>query len=260
MEILFEVRGPVGIATFHRPEVLNAFRQRTFERLLELLAEVGADGSLRVLLLTGSGRAFSSGIDLRELQGDGLGQGEPEVRATLERTQEITRRLVDLPQVVIAAVNGPAVGFGAELSLGADLRVASEAAAFAFPEVRRAVFLTNGATWLLPRLVGVGRAMEWLVTGREISASEALSSGLVTEVLPADRLLEVAMERAERIAAHAPVSLRLVKRALNRSFQVGLEEALRTEIEGVLRCRESEDWEEGVRAFLEKRPPRFTGL
>lgn len=254
-EILFERRGHVAIGTFNRPEVLNAFRGSTYQRLLDILAEVAADEEIRVLVLTGAGRAFTSGTDLAEL--DEAAGGE-EARARVERNQEITRRVVALPQITIAAVNGLAVGYGAELALACDLRIAATSARFMFPEVRRGLFLTNGVTWLLPRIVGRGVAMDWLTTGRDVSADEALAHGLVSRVDPDGVTLEEALELAGTIAANAPIPVRLVKRAL-RDGPPDLEAALAAETEAVLRCQDTRDWEEGVRSFLEKRDPRYEG-
>lgn len=259
-DIRVERRDRVALVTFERPEVLNAFRGRTYDRLLEILSELAGDEDARAVVLTGSGRAFCAGTDLRELDADAAGAsgGGEATRFSVERNQEITRRLVALPQITIAAVNGLAVGFGAELAVASDIRVASEDARFAFPEVQRGLYLTNGVTWLLPRIVGLGRAMEWLATGRQVTAAEALGAGLVTEYVSRDRLLELAFDIAGAIAVCAPISVRMVKRALHDPPE-DLEAALEAETRDVLVCRETEDWAEGVRSFLEKRRPEFRG-
>ncbi len=260
-EIRVERRERVAIATFDRPEVLNAFRGATYRRLLDILDEVSRDEELRVLVLTGAGRAFSSGTDLKELADEGAVRDDPTAaRAAfdVERNQEITRRLIALPQITIAAVNGLAVGFGAELAISCDIRVASEDARFMFPEVKRALFLTNGVTWLLPRMVGLGRAMEWLASGRPVSATEALGAGLVTEIVGREHLLDLALDIAGAIAANAPLSVRMVKRALHAAHD-DLETALAAETRDVLACRATADWREGLQSFAEKRPPRYRG-
>lgn len=267
-EILFERRDAIGIVTFNRPESLNAFRASTYERLIERLGDIATDDSIRVLVLTGAGRAFCAGTDLKELaegipESGAAAGGAPDVPVdrvgpNVELNQEVTRRLVALDQVTIAAVNGYAVGYGAELAIACDIRVAAESAWFVFPEVERALFVTNGVTWMLPRIVGLGRAMEWLTTARRISAAEALGAGLVTEYVTQDRLLELALDIGGAIARNAPFSVRMVKRAL-QDRPASLEDALATETRAVLACRELEDWREGVRSFIEKRPAVFRG-
>jgi enoyl-CoA hydratase/carnithine racemase len=259
-DILYERRGSVAIMTLNRPRVLNAFRQSTQERLVNLLDQAAADDAVRTVILTGAGRAFSSGIDLKELGerlDDDASGGNP--RDRLEQTQDLTRRLVAHPKVVIAAVNGPAVGLGAEVCLATDLRLAAAEGSFAFPEVKRALFLTNGVTLLLPRIVGLSRAMEWLVTGETISARQAWAAGLVNDVVSQEQLLESALELAERIAENAPRSVRLVKRFLHDGYRTDLETVLHEEVSGVLECMRTHDYREGIEAFLSKRAPRYKG-
>ncbi len=257
--IVYEHRGPVAIMSFNRPTVLNALSQAMLARLLELLQESAKDDSVRVIVITGSGRAFSAGIDLKELGSRLYASAGDGARDQLELTQEITRRLVRHPKVIIAAVNGVAVGIGAELSVATDLRIAAESATFAFPEVKRALFETNGVTYLLPRIVGLGKAMQWLLTGETITAAAARAAGLVNHIVPANQLMDVAIQLAEVIAANAPVSVGLVKRTLHDGYKTDLETILREEVEGVLQCMRTNDYREGVRAFLEKRDPIYQG-
>lgn len=257
-EILYRKEGPVGVVTFDRPRVLNAFRRSMFARLLETLEAATADPSLRAIVLTGSGRAFCAGIDLKELAARAE-RGAAVERSTLEAIQQITRTIVLGEKIVVAAVNGPAVGFGAELAVAADIRIAAEEATFAFPEVQRALFATGGSTHFLPRLVGLGRALDWLVSGRTVSAEEALAAGLVTRLVPREELLEVTLEEARRIAANAPIPVGRVKRLLRGSFDSELETGLRQEVEHTLACLDTEDFSEGLRSFFEGRSPKFTG-
>ncbi len=257
-EILYRKEGPVGVVTFDRPRVLNAFRRSMFASLLETLEAATADESLRAIVLTGSGRAFCAGIDLKELAARAE-RGAAVERSTLEAIQQITRTIVLREKIIVAAVNGPAVGFGAELAVAADIRIAAEEATFAFPEVQRALFATGGCTHLLPRLVGLGRALDWLVSGRTVSADEALAAGLVTRLVPREDLLEVTQEEARRIAANAPIPVGRVKRLLRGSFDSELETGLRQEVEHTLACLDTEDFSEGLRSFFEGRSPKFTG-
>jgi enoyl-CoA hydratase/carnithine racemase len=240
--------------------VLNAFRQATLREFLTILDDVKTDDSARVLIITGKGRAFSAGIDLKEMaytSSDSLllKQAYDE----LQTTQEVTRRMVHLPKIIIAAVNGIAVGIGVELSLASDIRIAAEEATFAFTEVKRGLFETNGVMYILPRLVGQGRAMQMLLTGEKVLAQAALKAGLVTRIVAQEQLLEYAMDMAHTIATNAPISVRLVKQTMHRTYDLDLEAVMQLEIDGMMQCFRSEDLVEGFNAFLEKRPPVYKG-
>lgn len=259
-DILFEKRGHVALATFHRPEALNAFRQATLRDFISILDEVEADPSVRVLVLTGTGRAFSAGIDLKEIgQSAEHAPALKQIYTDLQTTQDVTRRMVRMPKVILSAVNGLAVGIGVEIGLASDIRLAAESATFTFAEVKRALFETNGVMYILPRLVGQGRALHMLLTGETIAAREALSAGLVTRVLPQEQLLDAALEIANTIAANAPLSVRLVKQVMQRTYDLDLEAVMQLEVDGMLQCYNSEDLLEGIRSFVEKRPPNYQG-
>jgi enoyl-CoA hydratase/carnithine racemase len=163
-----------------------------------------------------------------------------------------------MDKIVVSAINGVAVGIGAELAAASDVRLASPRARIAFPELRRALFLTNGIVHRLPRLVGLSRASEWILTGRMVESHEMLASGFVSRVVDDGTLLDDALRTAAEIAAQAPLSLRLAKDLLNRAFEVDLEAMLQLERDALVRCVQSADYREGVRAFLEKREPRFS--
>lgn len=259
-DIIYEKKDSIAIATFNRPKVLNAFRQATLREFSAILDDVQTDDTVRVLVITGTGRAFSAGIDLKEMAyptSDSL----PLKRAydELQAIQNVTRRMVHLPKIIIAAVNGIAVGIGVELSLASDIRLAAEEASFAFTEVKRALFETNGVMYFLPRLVGQGRAMQMLLTGEKILAQEALSAGLVTRVVAQQQLIEYAMDMARTIATNAPISVRLVKQTMQRTYDLDLEAVMQLEIDGMMQCFRSEDLVEGFNAFLEKRTPVYKG-
>jgi enoyl-CoA hydratase/carnithine racemase len=251
--------GSVAVIQFDRPDVLNAFVPEMFESLLGRIEAAAIDDAVRTVVLTGRGRAFCAGIDLKELGSRVVEQGAEGERMTIEVIQRITRSLVELPKVVIAAVNGPAVGFGAELAVAADIRIAADGATFSFPEVQRALFATGGSTRLLPLLVGTGRATEWLLSGRSISAEEALATGLVTELAAEGDLLKQAIAMAHRIADNAPFAVGRLKRLLQEAPGAPLEEVLSRELDGAVACLETDDFREGILSFLERRPARFTG-
>jgi len=255
--VLYHEEGLVGVITLNRPAVLNAFDHAMVTALGERL-DAAHEGGMRAVVLTGAGRAFSSGHDLHEkaMTGD---TPMHEVHGYLWEIQHLTTRILELPAVVIVALNGAAVGMAAELCVAADLRLASDEAWLLFSEVRLALFNTNGVTWLLPRAVGHARASEWLLTGRRIPATELAAAGLVSRVVPGPDLLPAAMELAREIAASAPRSIRLVKRLLHRGWDGDLRASLLEEIDGVVETSQSPDLVEGMQAFEEKRVPRYTG-
>jgi len=259
-DILYETKDQIAIITFNRPDVLNVFRRSMFQTLLDLFERIERDDSIRVILLTGAGRAFSAGIDLDEVSHlfDGAMTME-QARAELNEMQELTRRMVSLPKPIISAINGVAVGVGAEVAIASDIRIASQMASFEFAEVKRGLFETNGVMHRLPRLIGMGRAAQVMLTGEKISAQQALDMGLVTRVLPTEMLMREALEMAKTLAANAPISMRLVKQVLHKSYDLNLEAVMALETEGTLECIASEDLREGVMAFLEKRVPVYKG-
>jgi enoyl-CoA hydratase/carnithine racemase len=257
-DLRFERRGAVALITFNRPEVLNALRGETVVALHELLHSIEQDPGLRSVVFTGAGRAFSTGRDLKEH--DAL-TATPAVRddvvATIEQYQELTRRLTRMHKAVVSAINGVAVGIGAELATASDIRLASPHARISFPEVRRALFLTNGVLYRLPRIVGLGRAADWVLSGRMVEADELLATGFVSRIVDGDSLVANALETAASLAANAPISMRLAKELLGRAYEVDLEMMLELEREALADCIESDDYREGMKAFLEKREANF---
>ena len=259
-DILYEKKDGIAIATFNRPAVLNAFRQATLREFISILDDVKVDNTVRVLIITGNGRAFSAGIDLKEMASStsddrSLKQEFDELQAI----QDVTRRMVHLPKIIIAAVNGIAVGIGVEIALASDIRIAADKATFAFTEVKRALFETNGVMYFLPRLVGLGRAMQMLLTGEIIPAQHALNAGLLTQVVAQEQLMEYAINMAYTIASNAPLSVRLVKQTMQQTYDLDLEAVLQLEVDGMMQCLRSEDLVEGFNAFLEKRSPVYKG-
>lgn len=258
MSDTFELRASDGVltVTFNRPERLNAFRRSEYYRFCDLLGEIEADAHVRAVVLTGSGRAFCAGEDLKELDAHAVGDGESVTRENLLVLQDITRRIVRSERVYIAAVNGVAAGFGAELACACDVRLAGEGGRFVFPEVKRGLFVTNGISHTLPRLVGDNWAATLLLTGDPIDAATALRIGLVSQVVRGDEVVAAAQAMAATIAANAPTAVRHTKRILRGDVEA-LERALETEVDVVERVLASGEFLEGARAFVEKRAPNF---
>lgn len=259
-DLIFTREGHVGVITLNRPAVLNALRRETIEDLTAAFREAELDQDLRCVVLTGKGKAFSAGQDLAELSG--IAQQDVDyyaLRENVKQMQELTKAMLDLPKPVIAAINGYAIGAGAELAIASDIRYASEKATFEFSEVKIGLFETNGVTWLLPRLIGLGRAKELMLTGRRLEVNEAAQIGLLSGVSPVEQLLDDVMGKAEQIAKNAPVPVRFVKSTLNQSGEIGIDEALVFETDAVMTCLYTEDVREGAFAFLERREPKFKG-
>ncbi len=251
-----EIDGPVATLTLDRPEALNALTVPMKVALCEALERIAADRSVRAVILTGAGRAFCAGQDLAEREQPDAAPLEVEVR---ERYNPIIRALRSMGQPVIAAINGVAAGAGASLAFACDLRIAAEEARFVLAFGRIGLIPDSGATWFLPRIVGSARAAEMALVGDPVDAAEALRIGLVSKVVPAAELLAEARAMAERFAAGAPLALALTKHAMARATTIDLDEALEGEakLQGIAGA--STDHAEGLAAFREKRPPRFTG-
>jgi 2-(1,2-epoxy-1,2-dihydrophenyl)acetyl-CoA isomerase len=251
-----EIDGPVATLTMDRPDALNALTVPVKVALREALKSLAGDRAVRVVILTGAGRAFCAGQDLAEREQPDAVPLEVEVR---ERYNPIIRALRSMGQPVIAAVNGVAAGAGASLAFACDIRIAAEEARFVLAFGRIGLVPDSGATWFLPRLVGSAKAAELALVGDQVDAGEALRIGLVSKVVPGGQLMAEARALAARLAEGAPLALSLTKGALQRSMTIDLDEALEGEakLQGIAGA--SADHAEGLAAFGEKRPPRFTG-
>ena len=253
--LLVERRERVAIVTINRPEKRNALNIQTRAEGALVLEELRDDESIGVVVFTGAGdKAFIAGADIAEFAG----------RTALTQRDVMTGRSLftafdNFPKPVIAMINGYCLGGGCELALACDLRIASETASFGQPEINLGIIPGGGGTQRLTRLVGEGKAMELILTGDIIDAKTAFTLGLVNMVVPAADLEAKTMEVANRIAEKSPIALRLAKEAIKLASRSNLDEGLRREVDLFALCFSSEDKDEGVKAFLEKRKPSFKG-
>jgi enoyl-CoA hydratase len=253
--LLIERRGRVTIITINRPEKRNALNIQTRAEGAAVLEELRDDESVGVVVFTGAGdKAFIAGADIGEFAGR---------TALTQRDVMMGRSLftaIDtFPKPIIAMVNGYCLGGGCELALSCDIRIASETASFGQPEINLGIIPGGGGTQRLTRLVGEGKAMELILTGDIIDAKTAFTLGLVNMVVPAADLEAKTMEIANRIAEKSPIALRMAKEAVKLASRSNLDEGLRREVDLFALCFSSEDKDEGVKAFLEKRKPSFKG-
>ena len=248
--LLYEKKGAVGILTVNRPEALNAINSALLDELYDKVSEIAADESVRCLILTGSGKAFVAGADIGEMKDLSKQEGY-EFGMRGHRSFTAVENL-EIP--VIAAVNGYALGGGCELALCADIRIASEHAKFAQPEVGLGITPGFGGTQRLIRTVNRAKAMEMILTARTVSAQEALEMGLVSRVVPGEELMNTALALAESIAANAPVAVRNAKAAVRRSYARELDEDLEAEAKLFADCFETEDQRMAMTAFVNKTP------
>jgi len=260
--IRIEVDGEIGTMTLDRPEVLNAMSPDLIAELVTAAGWLADRARLRGLVVTGAGRAFSAGGDVNWFK-RGLDESGEYLSADVRRGAEVLHQaIVDfrrIPYPVIGAVNGVAAGAGFSLALMCDLRIASEDAAFVCAYGRIGASPDGGMTYFLPRVVGPARALELLLEDPILSAEQAREEGIVTEVVPADRLLDAARERAATLAKRAPHYVRMSKLLVSQSLENGLTEHLQLERHGIADSMATEDLREGVTAFLDGRKPTFHG-
>lgn len=256
--VLYEVADAVATITLNRPDAMNALDVPTKEALLAALAAASADDSVRAVVLTGTGRAFCVGQDLRE-HVQKLNAGDPPLATVREHYNPITLAIAQMPKPMIAAINGVAAGAGAAFAFACDLRIAADTAAFTLAFSQVGLSADSGASWTLPRLVGTAKAIELLFNPQKIGVREASSLGLVNEIVPADRLAEHVTALAERLAAGPTVSYAALKASVNYGASHSLAETLEFEDAMQTRCGATADHREAVDAFLGKRAPNLIG-
>lgn len=255
--ILFDIANGVATITLNRPSSLNAFNDQMIKETSEAFKQCGRDKAVRCVVITGSGRAFSSGQDLADVSqrtgdfsiGDHLRHGY----------NKLILQMTSLEKPIIGAINGVAAGAGCGVALATDIRIASDKASFMLAFSKVGLIPDSGSTWLLPRLIGYSRAYMMAVTADKIPADKALAWGLVTDVVPVDQLMEVVAAWSGPLATGPTLAYGLTKRAMNKGLNMTLEESL--DYEAMLQevCGRSQDMKEGVLAFLEKREAQFSG-
>ena len=252
--ILYEKNEGVATITLNRPEALNAFSKDVVAEVLQALEDIKADESVRVVVLTGAGeKAFSAGADIKAM----IGMTALRARELSLMGERLCAALENLEKPVIAAINGFALGGGLEVAMSCDLRIASETARVGQTEINIGLIPGWGGTQRLTRLVGVGKAKELVFTGRMIDAKTAEQLCIVNMVIPADKFREAVKQFAQELAQKAPVALKVAKALISKGADIGLESALALEREGFGVVASTEDLQEGVKAFTEKRKPTF---
>jgi enoyl-CoA hydratase/carnithine racemase len=255
--ITVERRGRVAILSLNRPDAMNAISMQMRAELRDALEALRRDAGVGAAILTATGdKAFSAGMDLREFA---KANADLPIAEMKRYRWEHGEGIAAFDKPIVAAVNGLAIGGGVELALLCDLTLAAETATFAFGEVKRGLMPGNGGTQRLSRRLGTARALDMILTGRTVTAPEALDIGLVEYVVPKEELLERALALAEQMAANAPVAVRAAKAAVHRGADMALADALRLEQDLAAFLYTTEDAKEGPRAFLEKRTPVWKG-
>lgn len=257
--LLEKVEQGIALLAMNRPDKLNALNNDLAMALNQSLERIGKDESVRVVVLTGAGRAFCAGGDLAVIGKGREARDTKQLEPILRAGMGAVLRLRTMPQPVIAAVNGAAAGAGMNVALGADIRIAAEDAVFGQNFAKVGLFPDYGGTYFLPQLVGPAKAAELFYTGDMIDAQTALRLGLVNRVVPAAQLEAEARTFAARLAAGPPLAVRAVKQTLFGSEKESLKRALEAEVVHQMRCFASDDCLEGIRAFFEKRAPNFKG-
>jgi 2-(1,2-epoxy-1,2-dihydrophenyl)acetyl-CoA isomerase len=258
-ELLETIEDGVATLTFNRPERMNALSTPIMEGLLHGLPRLAGDPAVRVIVLTGAGRAFCAGGDVKSMAEGGEQRSAAEATAHLRSRMEVSRILHELPKPTIAMINGPAAGAGLAFALACDLRIAGASARLVTAFVKVGLSGDFGGSFFLTRLVGTAKARELYFTGRPVDAEEALSIGLVNRVVPDDQLGDAAMQLARTLAQGPQIALSLMKRNMNCAESDGLAQLLDMEAANMVQAARTEDHREAARAFVEKRAPVFTG-
>ncbi len=255
--VLLETQESIATITLNRPEKLNPLDEPIRDGLTQAIDAIAHDSSVRVIVITGAGRGFCSGGDIEKMMELKRGHRTATFRGYLEAGHQLVKKIRSIPKPVVASVNGPAAGAGMSLALACDLRIASDQASFTQAFVKVGLHPDWGATFFLPRLIGMSRAIEMFFLGEPLQAAEAHRLGLVNFLVSHDQLIAETHRLARRLTAAPALPLGLLKQAYYRRHETELNLILEHEVEAQMKCFESEDFTEGIKAFLEKRPPRF---
>jgi enoyl-CoA hydratase len=255
--LIYTIKDGYAEIRFNRPHRLNAVIEPFYKDLLAALNQAESDPEVRAVLLTGEGRAFCVGADMKE-HGSG-DRSQYQRRQYLQLGNDVCEAMFRLSKPVVAAINGYALGAGAEMACSCDFIFMGETAKIGFPEVSIGTCVGGGVTSFLPRLVGLAKARELIFTGVKIDGPEAERIGLATRSVADDALLDEAEAFIKQLATKAPISMSLVKKLLNNASYADLDAQLQHELDGVFMCTTTQDWQEGVDAFAQKRPPVFKG-
>lgn len=258
-DLLVEVEKGIAIITLNRPAKFNAINDEMSVQLHKVVQDMRFDDGVKVIVITGSGSGFCSGIDLGS-RAPGITQPNKKRWETISPIGYQLLPLARLEKPTVAAINGVAAGLGLSLALACDLRIASEAARFTAAWVKRGLVPDGGATYFLTRILGIEKALEMMVTGDIIDATEAQRIGLVSRVVPHNDLIKVVKEIADRIASGPSVAIELIKKAAYKAIDNSLESQLDFETYAQNLCRNTQDYHEGIQAFMEKRTPNFRGF
>jgi enoyl-CoA hydratase/carnithine racemase len=253
--ILLEKKERIAFITLNRPEVFNAINDKMISELGEVLSDIHKDPSIRVVIITGAGKAFQAGADIGELSR----MNPLQILNWNQRLVQNLNALESMRQPVIAAINGFALGGGLELALACTIRVASDKAKMGLPEVKIGIIPGAGGTQRLPRLVGKGMASEMVLTGEMIDAQTAFRIGLVNKVVPQEELMKTSRDIANKITLNGPIAVFLAKDAIEVGGSLPLDAAIQYAQKNCITCFSTEDMKEGTQAFIEKRPPQFQG-
>ena len=264
-DVLVEKKDYIGTITLNRPERMNTISGQMLAMFSEALIELNADRDIRAIIITGAGRAFCAGLDLQDqrdgkgFDGGSEGGGVGQAAATIDLRDAPPTVLHNVDKPTICALNGGAAGYGMDLALGCDIRIAADTAKMSAAFTKRGVIPESGGTWLLPRIVGWSLASEIMFTGRKLGAEECLEYGIVNRVVPADELMSAAWDLASEIAANAPLAVQATKRMMRMAQVETFDANIHHVFLQLLPLFRTKDFVEGFTAFLEKRDPKFQG-
>lgn len=259
-EVLYEVSDGIATITLNRPERMNTISRPMLDLLAELLLKADGDPAARVVILTAKGRMFCAGLDLVSAsEGKGIGAQTDAVRTSIDLKRIPPTVLFNMDKPTICAINGAAAGYGMDTALGCDIRIMTEGAKFAAAFVKRGIVPESGGTWFLPRMIGWAKASEIIFSGKTLTAQESLALGLTNAVVPEGELMMRARAMAKEIASNAPLAVQASKRMMRAALSEGFNEHVQRVYLQLLPLFRTDDFREGIKSFVEKRPAKFEG-